>query len=801
MAPLEIGDIVAGSHLGRQVELEIDAISAGVKRYRKLVREATERGDAASLKPVERLLVYWFEPLRQAIREEQRQILAGQSAKGRRLHGPLVMSLKADKLAVITLHSMLSRCLLEPNGDLVVRGFYAIGNAVVSEIHAEQLQRHEDCDWGRIANRYRRMTPRRLNQFAKQVLEEPVWNRRGCVATGSCMSRLAIEACLLEVDGEWQRAFQHAKIWHNNQKVGAIQLTDAAHQVIEDGHAFRSELRPRFLPMVVEPYPWSDEAEGGYVKVRTPLIAKPTKEQTRKVRESDHARLLEAMNAMNSTAWTVNDRVAEVMRIVWSEMGGGVGKIPPADKVPMPPRPEGIDDSDEVLKAWKAEAHAVHTVNSKNAGWRAEFVQMMGVAERMQGFGQWYLPHQIDFRGRFYPIPLHLNHHGHDVPRSLMLFAEPVPLTEVGRRWLRIHAANCWGWDKMSLDARDAQITEMRSDIRRIYEDPIRMVDLWSKADEPWQFLAACFALCDDEYGERLPVQLDGTCNGMQHYCAASRDADGGKWVNLLPSTEPMDAYSRVLRSVLEIVAADTQDVARMAMPHLDRKLVKQPVMTSNYNVTFIGMRNQVRDQLRIRGVSKDHARHIAPYVATNVRAAIDDVFSGPQNVMRWMEASAKAINKAYPNRAIEWPTPLGFTAVQPYRKGKTGKVRTALQEVNLLEITEDCPVYKAKQKQGLPPNIVHSWDAAHLAMSAIEMRARSRAFAGVHDSAWTHAEHADELKTVLAEAMIRLHGADQISRICTRWADTYPAADIPLPPKYGNLDLERIRKSEYFFS
>ena len=220
MPPFDLGDIVAGSHIGSQVELEIDAITLGVKRYKKLVREATERGDAASLKPVERLMVYWFEPLRQQIREEQRHIIAGKPHERRGLYGPLVMSLRADKLALITLHTMLSRCLMEPNGDLVVRGFYAIGNGIVAEIHAEQLQKHDACDWNRVANRFRRMTPRRINRFAKKVLEEPIWNRRGCVAAGSCMTRLALDSCLIEVDGEFKRAFEHIKIWHNRQKVG-----------------------------------------------------------------------------------------------------------------------------------------------------------------------------------------------------------------------------------------------------------------------------------------------------------------------------------------------------------------------------------------------------------------------------------------------------------------------------------------------------------------------------------------------------------------------------------------------------
>ena len=41
----------------------------------------------------------------------------------------------------------------------------------------------------------------------------------------------------------------------------------------------------------------------------------------------------------------------------------------------------------------------------------------------------------------------------------------------------------------------------------------------------------------------RLPVQIDGSCNGLQHYAALGRDLDGGFSVNLLPSDRPQVRY------------------------------------------------------------------------------------------------------------------------------------------------------------------------------------------------------------------------------------------------------------------
>jgi DNA-directed RNA polymerase, mitochondrial len=66
------------------------------------------------------------------------------------------------------------------------------------------------------------------------------------------------------------------------------------------------------------------------------------------------------------------------------------------------------------------------------------------------------------------------------------------------------------------------------------------------EAEDPWQFLAACFEVSDafqspdpTAYESRLPVQMDGSCNGLQHYAALGRDKEGGMAVNLRPADQP----------------------------------------------------------------------------------------------------------------------------------------------------------------------------------------------------------------------------------------------------------------------
>ena len=75
------------------------------------------------------------------------------------------------------------------------------------------------------------------------------------------------------------------------------------------------------------------------------------------------------------------------------------------------------------------------------------------------------MPHNIDFRGRAYPIPPHLNHVGDDLSRGLLKFADKNPLGASGMRWLKIHLANLYGYDKASFDEREAWVMERLDDI------------------------------------------------------------------------------------------------------------------------------------------------------------------------------------------------------------------------------------------------------------------------------------------------------------------------------------------------
>ena len=58
------------------------------------------------------------------------------------------------------------------------------------------------------------------------------------------------------------------------------------------------------------------------------------------------------------------------------------------------------------------------------------------VAEAFKDDEAIYFPHNLDFRGRAYPMHPHLNHLGNDLCRGLLEFAQGKPLGKEGLGWL-----------------------------------------------------------------------------------------------------------------------------------------------------------------------------------------------------------------------------------------------------------------------------------------------------------------------------------------------------------------------------
>jgi DNA-directed RNA polymerase len=649
-------------------------------------------------------------------------------------------------------------------------------------------------------------------------------------------------------------AFYHDYTFHKGQKYGTISWHEAFYGFMDDEHMIRATLSPvRYMPMVTPPRPWTRFNAGGYLRSESIVMRGhyslhgPSKKQMLALHAAQSGAevsgaapafqpVLDALNVLGKTAWVINDPVLRVMEEVWAR-GGGKAGVPPRANVPDPawPRaPYGLRfgasraqmlassiPTREDVSGFIKDLNRAKQTNRELHSQRCDFLIKLQVAKDMRFEKRIYFPHNIDFRGRAYTMHVHLNHLGSDVCRGALMFAEERPLGPDGLKWLCVQAANLYGGgvDKLPMDERARWIADRFDVVRAVAADPLSdSGSFWLDAEDPWQCLATCFEIDKaiesgnpETYMCRLPVHQDGSCNGLQHYAALGRDEAGGEQVNLMPRDRPGDVYTGIAMVLKKIVAEDlqnaedpeTQKLASLLAPHVDRKLVKQTVMTSVYGVTHVGARQQIQNRLKERGaVDDENTRYrVATYAASRTLDALSNLFVNARDVMAWLAECARLV--AGRGKAVEWTTPMGLPVVQPYRAKGRKVIRTLVQSFVLQFDNDENKVQKNKQRSAFPPNYIHSVDSAHMMKTAVACHAAGLTFAGVHDSFWTHAGDVPEMSKHIREKFIELHSEPLLEQLYEELKQKYPeiAMELPPPPPPGSMDLQSVRDSVYFFS
>ena len=105
----------------RQRRVENESVNDEIKRYREMSEQMAQVGAGVNLPAVRQLLTSFYEPLMVGVEREQNMISEGVPGFDRRVYGPYLQLLGADKIAVISLHtiiSMLMRGVEKTRGDV-----------------------------------------------------------------------------------------------------------------------------------------------------------------------------------------------------------------------------------------------------------------------------------------------------------------------------------------------------------------------------------------------------------------------------------------------------------------------------------------------------------------------------------------------------------------------------------------------------------------------------------------------------------------------------------------------------------
>ena len=92
----------------------------------------------------------------------------------------------------------------------------------------------------------------------------------------------------------------------------------------------------------------------------------------------------------------------------------------------------------------RTSGHLTQSTVTDNKNWFSA-LNNISIAQRMRNQVFW-LPHQMDYRGRCTPTPAFLTHHGPDLTRGLITFANKKPVGEKGE------AVGAWELVHMTID-------------------------------------------------------------------------------------------------------------------------------------------------------------------------------------------------------------------------------------------------------------------------------------------------------------------------------------------------------------
>ncbi|KAF2968398.1 hypothetical protein GQX73_g5134 [Xylaria multiplex] len=592
---------------------------------------------------------------------------------------------------------------------------------------------------------------------------------------------------------QMQPAMARTTLYRKGKKIGVIMPNKVLVALMKQEP--RGDFLARHLPMLVEPRPWTKFEHGGFIEYPSQLVRIKNGERDQRIyteaaiARGDLEQVSKGLDVLGRTAWKINRPVFDVLLEAWNT-GEEIANIPPLDpNIPIPEEPHSSEDP-MTRRDW---LKRVKMAENEKSGLHSERCFMNFQLDIARAFRDqtFYFPHNLDFRGRAYPIPAYLNHMGADHVRGILRFANGKELGETGLRWLKVQLANVFGFDKASLDEREAFAMDHIKDIYDSATNPLAGGRWWLKAEDPWQCLAACFelkaALESPEparYVSHLPVHQDGTCNGLQHYAALGGDRWGAQQVNLLPGDRPADVYSAVADLVKEGIKEDLAAgifLAQAVDGKITRKVVKQTVMTNVYGVTFVGAKAQVLKQIDAAypNIESEHGIPsivLAAYITTKIFKALSTMFRGAHDIQYWLgECAGRVCRALTPEQLDRIASDTANDQKTKKSRSKRGRSTAAMEEI--LNQFRSTIVWTTPLR--MP--IVQPYQCDELGLS----------FAAVHDSFWTHAADVDVMNRVLRDAFIRIHSEDVIGRLSSEFQARYKGS-LYLAKVARGTDAER---------
>lgn len=514
--------------------------------------------------------------------------------------------------------------------------------------------------------------------------------------------------------------------------------------------------------------------------------------------------------------------------------------------------PKGLITDPEGSFAWAAASHIAQSpwrINEHSPAFEMDvsddpFLTLKVAAHRKLGADTFYLPVNMDFRGRVYYRTPWVTPQSNDLGKSMLRF----PPRGEGLRYpvtaayeaLALHMSSLYGNDKLPLSERLAWYEEWAGDAGEEADCPLT--------------LEAHRKLITEGRWDEIPVQLDGTCNGLQHLSALTRDEVGAAQVNLTKGGDrPSDIYGVVAEGTTwRWTTLDEPWAVRLREARLviDRSLCKQPVMVLPYGGTFDAVRKAVKEsvlgQLGIGHAEKAdspwHRVEEGGYAAFKTRALADHpLFNADIRLLSHLihESITPVIPKAMAamdtlqgiakwvgTRALAWQT--GHSSGRMWviqAKSKASRKRVTMKGYHLPDIirrltlvTQTNEVDPKAHRTGIVANFIHSLDAEHLARTVHLFKEGGGSCVGtIHDCVMCRPSETALMHRSLRQAFMEMYGEDDplmrpVKVIVTEgvdegsvleyasWHELAEAAGVSFP-EHGEWVPSAVLASQWFFS
>jgi DNA-directed RNA polymerase len=821
-----------------QVEREIKMVSTGVLRFNK----KSEKAQTAQTNNQAHSMIEDAVPLL----EDKIKKIVEATKRGQPTIGLSdIKKVDVAKLAYIGLNtcwdaSIQSKAL---TGTLIF-----IGRKVELEIWANEFQSLDKKAFKRITSTvnkehsiYYKRVHASLKAATKEGFDFESWDDRRRVQVGN----LIFSAVLAATD-----LFEVFNIGTALKTKRVLGLTSEATQTFKDKANDASWAEPAYGPMIVPPRPWVSPTTGAYLdlalSMSVPIVRKSSAKQ-RKMLKSDFDACegskvppyVEALNALQATPLQINKYVLEAVEHLW-EKEIMLSGFPSKKETEMPEilaKDEWLKLTPQVQFDRRAERQILSLSNRAIRAGQIQLDQDISTAHEMAQYDYFYTPFSFDFRGRMYPVS-HFNYHREDHIRSMIQLGNGKPLGETGAGWLAVYLANCGDFNKISKESLEDRATWTQDNedlITKVGTDFKGSFDIWSQADKPFAFLAACNAYVGylnegDAYVCHLAPSLDGSNSGIQHFAAMLLNESDGELSNLVPTTEMADLYQIVADRVGDRLKKEDGTIASKWKEFgVTRKTVKRNCLSYGYSSGRFGMADQLYDDLMAPldterrkglrdshpfGTQSDQHRH-CQFLAKLSFEEIEEVVTSVNQAMKFLQSAASSL--AHEGANLTWRTPVGFPVVQNYTEwcsqiiqihlhDRVAKISKTSQISIRRKDETDIRIDKRKAKSSAAANFVHSADASHMASTILQCLDHGITdFMMIHDSFATSCDQTWELFHHVRDAFV-----DQYKDQCllTELRDSVksqlndPDTTKLLPvPKRGNLNLDLVKESDFCFS